>query len=761
MFDSVKGHWNDLLKDHERLQSATGVVRHWLPPVNFITIHYAYFILLDLILSLILWGSNVPHNKIGFADCLFLITSGVTGTGLNTVDLSRLTTWQQVLVWLSFILGSSIWVSFFTILARKHAFEKRFKDIVQAERDSRRRRAELKQGQRPGLGRFMPFDKFKASSTSPRSAVMNSVTSLPHTGEKGKGTNITDNTELSAIFPLRQTVSAPEGPESDTDGNSSRTTTIAAVESEIAPIPSHVRFADSQSPRDRPSGAYSHPQGGNQGISDETRRPSTGASTKSDESEDFLMHWKKFLGSHNVTKRGQIYNLTSDEREALGGVEYRALKVLAVVVPLYGLLWQCLSGVALGAWIAVNKPGAAREYGANPWWAGIFLSGSAFNNAGMSVIDPGMSVFQSSYFVLIVVGALIVAGNTGYPILLRSILSLMLKILNLTKSSEYGPWRETIEFILKYPRRVYTTLFPSHATWWLLLVLLVINTTDWVAFEILNIKNPSINALPIGDRIFAGWFQAIAIRAAGFAVVSISSLYPAVQLLYMVMMYISVYPVTITMRHSNVYEERSLGIYDDDDHADTEQLAENGLGTSNESDPTSRRLRRRATAAATAAVSKGIKSPKSFVSGVGAAAKGPDQTSRVSFINQQVRGQLAHDMWWLVVPLLIIMIIETGHFLDQPLAFSLFNILFEVVSGYATVGLSVGFPNANYSFCGAWHTGSKIILCIVMIRGRHRGLPVALDKAVRLPGEHLAKEEQEDMKIRRTRTMDRLHDRED
>jgi hypothetical protein len=30
------------------------------------------------------------------------------------------------------------------------------------------------------------------------------------------------------------------------------------------------------------------------------------------------------------------------------------------------------------------------------------------------------------------------------------------------------------------------------------------------------------------------------------------------------MMYISVYPVVITMRHSNVYEERSLGVYADD-----------------------------------------------------------------------------------------------------------------------------------------------------------------------------------------------------
>lgn len=39
---------------------------------------------------------------------------------------------------------------------------------------------------------------------------------------------------------------------------------------------------------------------------------------------------------------------------------------------------------------------------------------------------------------------------------------------------------------------------------------------------------------------------------------------------------------------------------------------------------------------------------------------------------------------------------------------------------------------------------SKLILCAVMIRGRHRGLPVAIDRAVLLPGEHLAAAEEED-----------------
>lgn len=79
--------------------------------------------------------------------------------------------------------------------------------------------------------------------------------------------------------------------------------------------------------------------------------------------------------------------------------------------------------------------------------------------------------------------------------------------------------------------------------------------------------------------------------------------------------------------------------------------------------------------------------------------------------------------------------------------------MFELVSAYGSVGLSLGLPTvrfsgpcfilllltcaqANYSFSGAFSTISKLIVCAVMIRGRHRGLPVAIDRAVMYPREY-------------------------
>lgn len=41
----------------------------------------------------------------------------------------------------------------------------------------------------------------------------------------------------------------------------------------------------------------------------------------------------------------------------------------------------------------------------------------------------------------------------------------------------------------------------------------------------------------------------------------------------------------------------------------------------------------------------------------------------------------------------------------------------------------------NYSFSGEFNTLTKLIFCLVMIRGRHRGLPAAIDRAVMLPAQ--------------------------
>lgn len=292
-------------------------------------------------------------------------------------------------------------------------------------------------------------------------------------------------------------------------------------------------------------------------------------------------------------------------------------------------------------------------------------------------------------------------------------------------SARFQDYKTTLRFLLDHPRRCYTNLFPSRHTWWLLTTLIGLNGIDWIAFEVLNIGNSNVSSLPSGVRALDGLFQALAVRSGGFYVVSINSLRIGLLILYVIMMYISVYPVVITMRNSNVYEERSLGIYADDPQA--KEAAEE---RENSNHQIFSRIKRTLTS-----------------------KPGSGTESNSQFVRQQLRGQLAHDIWWIVLAVLFITLTETANFERDPVSYSVFNVLFEVVSGYGCVGISVGLPNEAYSFCGGWHKFSKLILCAVMLRGRHRGLPVAIDRAVLLPGEHLAAAEEEDAQIRLDRTV--------
>ena len=184
-------------------------------------------------------------------------------------------------------------------------------------------------------------------------------------------------------------------------------------------------------------------------------------------------------------------------------------------------------------------------------------------------------------------------------------------------------------------------------------------------------------------------------------------------------------------RNTNVYEERSLGIY-----------AHDQPSLSEEEDSKSSTIN-----AVRALVLHHILGRGEVRSYVTAA-----ESSRSYFLRQQIRSQLSHDIWLVAMAVLFISIAESSNYSRSPVAFSTFNIIFEVVSAYGCVGISVGYPNKNNSFCGSWHTISKLILAATALRGRHRGLPVAVDRAVMLPHESIDSAEEEETDTLRRRT---------
>jgi Trk-type K+ transport system membrane component len=191
---------------------------------------------------------------------------------------------------------------------------------------------------------------------------------------------------------------------------------------------------------------------------------------------------------------------------------------------------------------------------------------------GYTLTPDSMISFQLAVWPLLIGCFLIIAGNTGFPCFLRLIIWVFFKLCP-TNSTR----KETLAFLLDHPRRCFTLLFPSSATWWLFGILVILNGLDLFFFLVLDLGDNYISQIPVGNRFLDGLFQAVSTRTAGFAVTNLQLLHPAVLVSYLIMMYISVFPVAISIRRTNVYEEKSLGIYA---HEEDEQNA-SFVGTSN------------------------------------------------------------------------------------------------------------------------------------------------------------------------------------
>lgn len=257
-------------------------------------------------------------------------------------------------------------------------------------------------------------------------------------------------------------------------------------------------------------------------------------------------------------------------------------------------------------------------------------------------------------------------------------------------SRESGVWEE-LQFLLDHPRRCFTLLFPSRATWWLVWILILLNGVDTIFFIILDFNDTAVTDInPGGFRFLNGLFQAASTRTAGFASVTLSDLHPGIQVSYLIMMYISIFPIAISVRRTNVYEEKSLGIY-------------------------------------------------------GSGSEAEEDENEPSYVGAHLRRQLSFDLWYIFLGLFIIAIADGKRIqANNEYAFTMFAVLFEIVSAYGTVGLSLGYPQVNTSFSAQFTVVSKLVIIAMQIRGRHRGLPYELDRAILLPSESLHKKEDAD-----------------
>ncbi|KAI1330436.1 cation transport protein-domain-containing protein [Xylariaceae sp. FL0255] len=777
------------------------------PHFNFITVHYFWIIGWTIIASILLFATG--HGDLAYIDALTFAAGANTQAGLNTVNVNQLNTFQQVVLYVCALLCNPITINSSVVFLRLYWFEKQFQNVV---REARSRRATLTKSrskyQAEGTDRERGVNgrDINVVRDTGKSARMTNdgilLADHQETSDPEPGSTVNTSGSDDALDPKQtpdeETRPAPHIKFSNQVRRSDAMEENVDDDDEPVPLPSmrshaeHIAILEKQrkvdksvlripGPRDADKGALPEeldeeadedagvprirresspepPEGrppsslprrsSNSGErpaaitievpdrplrhdntkldeimddaqaashaldafkfwksrrkkGDKLRRTTSAikaklptinplqriknalSQSKDDDSTPYLS-WQPTLGRNSA-----FVDLTEEQREELGGIEYRSLKTLALLLTIYFWGFSILGIITLLPWILHSGStylGVLQSDAVNPVWWGIWTANSAFMDLGFTLTPDSMNSFNTAIFPLLVMSILILLGNTGFPVALR----FMIWVISLFVPRGSGLWEE-LRFLLDHPRRCFTLLFPSNATWWLFFTLVILNTIDLILFVILDLGSGFVAELPLNIRFLDGWFQASSTRTAGFSCVNLALIHPAVQCSYLIMMYISVFPVAISIRRTNVYEEKSLGVYEAQQDVDDDQ-------------------------------------------------------PNISYVGTHLRRQLSFDLWYVFLGFFIISITEGGRIISGD--FNQFAVLFEIVSAYGTVGLSLGYPNVDTSLCGQFSVLGKLVIIAMMVRGRHRGLPYGLDRAVLLPSENLIRKEAEDAGVR-------------
>ncbi|KZF20199.1 potassium transport protein TRK1/TRK2 [Xylona heveae TC161] len=786
----------------DRITEAGSTLRSWIPfqrgyrrpRFNFITLHYIYLIGLTIIGSILLY----PAGELTYINALFFSAGCSTQSGLNPVDINKLHLYQQIVMFFMAMIANPIFINSFVVFVRLYWFEKRFQNIVKDARNLRRTRTrsrtktegiddgELERAERGVNGRpiVVLHDTSRMNSRVTNGHMNGDTDGMKEEeedGDKVGGSDTSNGASGVTLEDEEKSSNGPPSPKHEPTASFRRDIMFAdelprrdgedGVEMvrlpERATTEQNIAFLEKQRNQDKgalripgprdfdrghvPETVNDDEDGGPLGLAhskqstqrvdpgdnfelneddhpakraitiDEPdhprqrkrtntfasfglRRRRTDGAKDEDEPSGLRNRGRTATFSSFMTSRSQdrdpmpylswqptigrnsaFIDLTEEQRDELGGIEYRALKTLAFILVVYFIGFHLLGVVCLLPWIVRSE-----RYGAvvdavsqNKVWWGFFTPASMFNDLGFTLTPDSMMSFATAVFPLLLGSFLIIIGNTGFPCMLRFVIWLSSKLV----PQDSSVWEE-LQFLLDHPRRCFTLLFPSKATWWLFWILCILNGLDLIFFIILDLNDPAVTQYAAGTRVLDGWFQAASTRTAGFSVVNLAALHPGIQVSYLIMMYISAFPVAISMRRTNVYEEKSLGIYGSKEEEEDEEALE------------------------------------------------------PSYVGAHLRRQLSFDLWYIFLGLFIIAIAEGSRLSNtNEYQFTLFSCLFEIVSAYGTVGLSLGYPNIDASFSAEFNVISKLVIIAMQIRGRHRGLPYALDRAILLPSESLHKTE--------------------
>nr|BBC21792.1 high-affinity potassium transporter [Reaumuria trigyna] len=352
-------------------------------------------------------------------------------------------------------------------------------------------------------------------------------------------------------------------------------------------------------------------------------------------------------------------------------IKYKAIKSLSYLVFGYLLITHIIGTSLLSIYITLipSSYNVLKSKSLQTQTFSVFLTVSSFANCGFVPTNENLMVFKQNSGLLLILMPIIILGNALYAPCLRLVIWVLRKV---TRKEEY-------EYLLKVDGKElgFEHLMGGTESWFLVISGVGFVLVQFVMFVVLEWGKEGVwgdGGKGVGSKLVGFVFQSINTRHSGESVLDLSIVSPAILVLIVIMMYLPPYTLFIPVGRR---EEVST-------NTKTKGILERPTAGKNENNKK----------------------------------------------NDLIENLLFSQLGYIAIFTILICITERDKLKEDPLNFSVFNIIVEVVSAYGNVGYSTCYScklrlNQNeacedkwFGFTGRWSNTGKFIIIVVMILGR-------------------------------------------
>ena len=320
-----------------------------------------------------------------------------------------------------------------------------------------------------------------------------------------------------------------------------------------------------------------------------------------------------------------------------------------------------------------------------------------------------------------------------FPFLLRNVILL---------GHRFAPWRYKIvfDYILLNHHHLSTLLFPTLQTRIYLSITLFFYLIAVSISLILDFHNSYFAQYSPGTRVFIFIFHSVNARFAGFQTIDISHFAIATLIIYLLLM--STKPQMLCALSRSHFELTWISLRGNQQERGKEQLQKDSSIPDPVDETPLLRKKRPSTAPDEPFVERQVnlyldRQRMATKKVVGNTRRSGDNKYKHQYVSHMhfrlfflkfAQAIFKHTMHilkrpytWLFIFTFLICAIENDRIINDP-NITVFKIVFEIISAFGGVGLSLGYPGVTSSFATVLSPVSRVIIGLTMLLGRHRGL---------------------------------------